>query len=177
MGVLPDIQVAGATLHSTTHDDNRACPACTASAMHVDHSLGRWAADACVDHLAADAATAITELTLEIEAARQGQLNADPACWSWPIPENREGDPYRVLERWHDGRCALCGHTERLVDDHDHDRAEGLIRGMLCQGCNLTEGRSSMDIVRKYRERHPAVILDLRIPYGFSFGRAPRAVA
>lgn len=171
MGVLPDIQVAGATLHSTNQGVSRPCSTCGSPAMRVDHSLGRWIADACADHLATDAAAAIAELALEIEAAGQGQLDADPACWSWPTPANTGGDPYQVLERWHDGRCAICGHAERLVDDHDHDGADGLIRGMLCHGCNIAEGRSGMDIIRKYRERHPAVILGLRIPYGFPFGR------
>jgi hypothetical protein len=145
--------------------------------MYVDHSLGRWTAEACVNHLDVAAAAAIAELSLEIEVARQGQLDADPSCWSWPVPESREGDPYRTLERWHNGRCAICGHAERLVDDHDHDGPEGLIRGLLCQGCNLAEGRSGMNIIRKYRERHPAAILGLRIPYGFSFGRPPRTAA
>jgi Recombination endonuclease VII len=172
MGTLPDIQVAGATLHFTSH---RACSQCPEPGMHVAHSLGRWVAEECASHIDPGAAAAITEIALEIKAARQGQLDADPACWSWPVPESCAGDPYRVLERWHDGRCGICGHLDALVDDHDHET--NLIRGLLCQGCNLTEGRSSMPIIRRYRERHPAAILGLQVPYAYPFGRAPRPVA
>src|SRR5262245_34143031 len=59
------------------------------------------------------------------------------------------------------GRCAICGeHAESLHVDHDH--ATGLMRGLLCQTCNVREGRpggSYLDI-EAYRASPPAA--DLR---------------
>ena len=44
------------------------------------------------------------------------------------------------------GTCALCPAAERLVVDHDHET--GLIRGLLCQGCNTREGRTRSGLYR-----------------------------
>lgn len=43
------------------------------------------------------------------------------------------------LRQLQDGRCGICGLAGPLHIDHDHD--SGLIRGLLCVGCNLKEGR------------------------------------
>lgn len=45
------------------------------------------------------------------------------------------------LSEWQDGRCAWCG-TDMwaLVTDHCHET--GLVRGLLCAGCNVREGTS-----------------------------------
>jgi integrase len=84
----------------------------------------------------------------------------EPACWSWPIPEATDD---RFLA-FHVGsqklaRCAICGRAERkLVDDHDH--RTGLRRGLLCRGCNVSEGNQQHGLIfARYRERHPAAIL------------------
>lgn len=37
------------------------------------------------------------------------------------------------------GRCAVCPSTGPLVVDHDHET--GLVRGLLCRGCNVREGQ------------------------------------
>lgn len=70
-----------------------------------------------------------------------------------------------VLARWQDGRCAICGRIRDLVCDHDH--ATGLVRGWLCTSCNTTEGTNHEPdtIFARYRERHPAAILGLKIRY------------
>lgn len=45
--------------------------------------------------------------------------------------------------------CEVCGSTERLVIDHNHDTME--VRGVICQGCNTALGQAgdSADILRK----------------------------
>jgi hypothetical protein len=121
-------------------------------------------------------------------------IPAEPACWSWPVPSavpELAGDPLAdctpqlrallgtagaeivaatslnsAFYQWHDGRCALCGRRARLVTDHDHQT--GLVRGMLCTGCNTAEGMNRLATVgpyAAYRERDPASILGVRIVY------------
>lgn len=118
-----------------------------------------------------------------------------PACWGWPadlitldrlraeallsplsdkntLPEQRAS--FAMLERWHDGRCAICGKapTPRgLVRDHDHET--GSIRGLLCHSCNTTEGRSTSELFANYRLRPPSAILAVEVlylPFGFHVG-------
>ena len=120
-----------------------------------------------------------------------------PACWSWPVPprgtyeevvaaEMAKGFSRNVVEMYlsassdpvglsvfvsfHAERCAICGQQPlRLIDDHCHDT--GLIRGYLCQSCNVREGVSWRDdpehdvIFQRYRERPPAVRVAFRMFY------------
>ncbi len=54
------------------------------------------------------------------------------------------------LWSWQDGRCAWCGYDRvNLVRDHCH--MTGLIRGLLCAGCNTNEGHSSSDAWDEWR--------------------------
>lgn len=46
-------------------------------------------------------------------------------------------DHQLLLER-QGGRCAVCCRDLALVVDHDHD--SGVVRGLLCQGCNCGIG-------------------------------------
>ncbi|MEU5553639.1 endonuclease domain-containing protein [Micromonospora sp. NPDC047793] len=116
-----------------------------------------------------------------------------PACWSWAMPSDvavvaagvtpvsadvnvlpHQRTAYAELERWHEGRCAVCGqgHTGgRLVRDHDYP--SGLIRGLLCSSCNTAEGRTDSLLFNNYRRRPPSVILGidvLYLPAGFKPG-------
>jgi hypothetical protein len=43
------------------------------------------------------------------------------------------------------GRCAICGSECPQCADHDH--ATGLLRGMLCSGCNRREGQHSSTLL------------------------------
>lgn len=44
-----------------------------------------------------------------------------------------------ALEEQQGGRCAICGRQARkLVVDHDHET--GVVRGLLCHGCNTSMG-------------------------------------
>lgn len=107
----------------------------------------------------------------------------EPACWTWPlVPVEQlaqdvlgdvpamarlvvqEASGEAVIERWQQGRCAVCGiHSPgRLVLDHDH--ATALIRGWLCRSCNVREPHAG-GIFAQYRQRNPASILGIRERY------------
>lgn len=106
-----------------------------------------------------------------------------PACWRWkpmtPVIIAGLLEPYSahywsrldahqqqwaLMRGWHRGRCAVCGRTDRLlVEDHSH--VTGLTRGFLCQSCNVREGYRWGGAYEKYRERNPASILAIQIPY------------
>lgn len=77
------------------------------------------------------------------------------------------GEETLILDRWHAGRCAICGRPAggELVDDHDHQT--GLVRGYLCRSCNTREGldQRPVGILGKYREMPPTTILQLTIRY------------
>lgn len=76
--------------------------------------------------------------------------------------ESRYGitaEDYRVLAEAHGGCCAICGDEpqDRLHIDHDHHT--GIVRGLLCRGCNHALGNALDDPARlramaDYLERH-----------------------
>lgn len=111
----------------------------------------------------------VQALTAEIEAANSAlprDERRDPRAAGYLLSD---GGRRHQFEAFHAGRCAicLCG-DDRLVDDHDH--GSGLIRGLLCRGCNVAEGRSGHTIFEAYRRRPPAVILGYRKFYtGFGW--------
>jgi hypothetical protein len=59
-------------------------------------------------------------------------------------------DQYESLSREQNGRCAICNtlprRRSRLHVDHDH--ATGLVRGLLCNQCNLGLGHFSDEVSR-----------------------------
>ena len=71
--------------------------------------------------------------------------NDVPAFAFWLMPDEDpqyEDWPHSTpLRAWQRGRCAMCQPTDwfnrDLVEDHDHET--GLIRGLLCRGCNSSE--------------------------------------
>lgn len=92
-----------------------------------------------------------------------------PACWSWPVHVKPsisldERDLHNLMTDWHRDRCAVCARPARTLRlDHDHDT--GLVRGWLCTGCNLSEGHGGGLIMDRYREKHPTIMLGIRLPY------------
>lgn len=94
---------------------------------------------------------------------------ADPACWSWRRynwtsgMDKRKG--MRVLRRWHDGRCGICGLDADLVNDHDH--GTGWVRGLLCNGCNQQEGRArdTDDTFARWRACPSAAVIGITLVY------------
>jgi hypothetical protein len=112
------------------------------------------------------------------------RLIAEPACWSWPVPTLLPDEKVTQLLAQHEipphisrgafsgpaaawrfvafhaGRCAICGNVVGLlVVDHRH--GPQTVRGCLCYGCNVLEGRRDIDlpVIAAYRSRHPALIL------------------
>jgi hypothetical protein len=113
----------------------------------------------------------------------------EPACWSWPVPPLATRDEWlaeemasglslgaiEMMERggggpassqytdFHADRCAICGCTGYLVEDHCHET--GQIRGSLCRSDNVREGRSDDPVYIRYRRLHPASILGYYVAY------------
>jgi hypothetical protein len=99
----------------------------------------------------------------------------NPACWTWNVrnlghlrranPLEIEKKAERALRKWHAGRCAMCGEVASLVTDHDHKT--GLVRGLLCHQCNVSEGvQPGADTpLGRYRARSPAAILGVTVRY------------
>jgi hypothetical protein len=82
-----------------------------------------------------------------------------PACASWIVPRGEI-----EMREWQARRCAFCGYEERLVRDHDH--ATGLIRGLLCTGCNVGEAFNDSPAWDLYRDGvNPAGILAMHEVY------------
>lgn len=63
------------------------------------------------------------------------------------IIKNRYGLSRREYEEMlasQGGGCGICGTTDRLVVDHDHE--SGRVRGILCTSCNVSLGRLNEDV-------------------------------
>ena len=151
-------------------------------------------ADGCWWHMSQPFKEAAAARKRADEEAWLAYLYADPICWRWPasdggalanwtypqgktlneqlteqalaaVMDSPETRATALLVHWQDGRCAICGHRRDLVEDHDHNT--GMVRGYLCRGCNTQEGiyRDPDTLFGKYRERHPAKMLGLRIRY------------
>lgn len=98
-------------------------------------------------------------------------VDYDPVCWSWPLPEDRTGSSWAVLGRWQGDRCAICGMVEYdRVLDHDHQT--GWSRGRICHTCNVNEGTcaSPQSVYARWRACPATAVLDLLIPYMFPRG-------
>jgi hypothetical protein len=74
-------------------------------------------------------------------------------------------DPLAKL-REHQGKgCAICRQERTLVVDHDH--ATGLIRGLICAHCNVSEGAGlDQPWMVEYRANPPAARIGLVVKYG-----------
>lgn len=128
----------------------------------------------CLHHLTtAERAEYDREVAAAEAAEQEAHQEVDgmiPGCWSWEVPANpalRDPDPdtagLAMIEEWQAGRCGICSSKGRLVTDHDH--STGLIRGLLCYRCNITEAFRTVGPYRRYRERPPAAILGVQARY------------
>jgi Recombination endonuclease VII len=96
----------------------------------------------------------------------------------WPAP-TAPAITFQDLLAWHDGCCAFCGkRVAALIVDHDHDA--GVVRGLLCGGCNIREAAMTTSDAASwvdYRANPPAKILALSIKYkgGIESYLPPRA--
>ena len=92
----------------------------------------------------------------------QWQRNAERSGKDIPLLEGFKG--LEELFNWQEKRCAMCGFEhDKIVMDHCHE--SGLIRGLLCQPCNLNE--SSNDSLRWqiYCKFPPTMLLNVKIFY------------
>lgn len=117
-------------------------------------------------------------MALQADLPWDERLDADLIEGTFRTPDRIRFQEFHVGERGGyevgDPRCAICG-TRRgrgsrrgnMVDDHDH--RTGMLRGVLCRACNIGEGRTKepafVTLYDNYRLRHPALILDLYLPY------------
>ena len=88
----------------------------------------------------------------------------DPAYEDWP-----SSTPLRA---WQRGRCAMCQVSDwfdsGLVMDHDH--MTGLIRGLLCRGCNRSEPSNVSPAFVAWRAGfNPAGVLGIVEEYDYLF--------
>lgn len=144
-----------------------ACPACFAHATGAERMENA--------HLHA----------LDEDSWRQVQASLPVDCWSWPVTDGHlaraaeanacadieQGEQLatHLLYDWQDGRCAVCGGS---ADFRDHDHDTGIIRGLLCRGCNGQEGGVAGfpgNRFERYRQQNPATMLGLRIRYWSPF--------
>lgn len=91
---------------------------------------------------------------------------AAPAWKSWGTPPIGGN-----LDEWQAGRCAWCGtdRAPRMVRDHCH--MTGLVRGLLCSGCNTKEGVSENPAWESWRNGdHPAAAMRYAEVYTSAWG-------
>lgn len=83
-----------------------------------------------------------------------------------PIPTGlSEEEQWSHFVKVHDGRCAICQHPDDSLQTN-HDRGSALVRGLLCRGCNASEGTGDGSArFRVYRERPPAAVIGLAVRY------------
>ncbi len=92
----------------------------------------------------------------------QWQHNTERWAQDALLIEGSEG--LNELRNWQEHRCAMCGFEDsKLVMDHCHE--SGLIRGLLCQPCNLNESSNSNFCWQIYRKFPPTTLLNVRIFY------------
>lgn len=115
------------------------------------------------------------------EAWEREQLRTDPACWSWPVPDDFavlhvedvkiyaqfgqpfEPGPFEHLRAWQADRCGLCGRRSQVLD-HDHET--GMARGWLCTPCNLAEGHDlGKPLFGNWRARPAVAVLGVSFRY------------
>jgi hypothetical protein len=86
--------------------------------------------------------------------------------------ELRYGITFQQYEkmRWdQNGLCAICGRPQRKAKENrlhiDHDHKTGVVRGLLCRGCNMGLGHFEDDIERlesaiRYLKQYKACITE-----------------
>jgi hypothetical protein len=96
-----------------------------------------------------------------------------PAYLQWDRNHERLSEDALLLEGseglsalcdWQENRCAMCGFEDyKIVKDHCHE--SGLIRGLLCTGCNLEESRRNDIRWQIYRKFPPTKLVNVKVFY------------
>jgi hypothetical protein len=73
----------------------------------------------------------------EFKAYRESHKDA-AAAWHRRNRYSLTPDQYEVMFTQQNGLCASCGIYPPYAVDHDHDT--DIVRGLLCNGCNVAEG-------------------------------------
>lgn len=121
-----------------------------------------WPVPSLVDR-DAELARLITEAERVAATEPDPDARRDPAAFRYLLVDMNR---YR-FDQFHADRCALCeapfGRLYTRCVDHCH--VTGQMRGLLCKGCNSSEGNGDSPIARLYRAWHPAAILDHHAMY------------
>ena len=94
----------------------------------------------------------------------------------WEVPKVFRSCPWSELQPLYDfqaGRCAMCGYGDAdLVIDHDHQT--GMVRGLLCRSCNVSEPHNDHEAWRLWRAgATPMAMLGIEDEYSAPFYYGP----
>lgn len=94
-------------------------------------------------------------MTYNAESIKQDILNIYNRLSDYRKVPPDESLSNALLRDVQGNKCIICKSNEYLIEDHCHKT--GMVRGLLCRGCNITEGKMiNEEPWITYRKYHPA---------------------